>query len=221
MKFVINDKLVLSRPPEGPVASYIVSFAEWLIDRGYGVVSLRNQVLMATGFSKWLGQKEIELRSIRAEHTECYLLDRAHYRRPKRGDSAALRHLLDFLRSKDAIAEEVHLERSPSPIEQQVLAYESFLQDARALARPTIINYLPIVRDFLNYRFGGDEVTLAQLRAVDITEFVQQKVSRINMRSAKIITTALRSFLSYARYRGDITSDLAAAVPIVANWSRL
>ena len=29
----------------------------------------------------------------------------------------------------------------------------------------------------------------------------------------------MRSFLQYARYRGDVTLDLAAAVPIVANWS--
>ena len=62
-------------------------------------------------------------------------------------------------------------------------------------------------------------MSLAQLRAVDVTDFVQKRVSRLNMRRAKIMTTALRSFLSYARYRGDITSDLAAAVPIVANWS--
>src|ERR1700674_4840010 len=33
------------------------------------------------------------------------------------------------------------------------------------------------------------------------------------------MTTALRSFLRYARYRGDIRLDLAAAVPPVANWS--
>ncbi len=33
------------------------------------------------------------------------------------------------------------------------------------------------------------------------------------------MTTALRSFLRYARYRGDIKIDLAAAVPTVANWS--
>ena len=33
------------------------------------------------------------------------------------------------------------------------------------------------------------------------------------------MTTALRSFLRYARYRGEITLDLAAAVPVVANWS--
>jgi site-specific recombinase XerD len=219
MKFVINDNLVLSRPPEGPVASYIVSFAEWLINRGYGIVSLRNQVLMAVGFSKWLGQKGIELKSIGAEHTERYLLDREHYRRPKLGDGAALRHLVAFLRSKNGIAEEIEVEHSPSPIEQHVLAYEAYLQDARALSHQTITNYRPIVRDFLSYRFGDGEVSLAQLRAVDITEFVQWKVSRLNMRRAKIMTTALRSFLSYARYRGDITSDLAAAVPIVANWS--
>jgi integrase/recombinase XerD len=33
------------------------------------------------------------------------------------------------------------------------------------------------------------------------------------------MTTALRSFLHYARYRGDITLDLVAAIPSVANWS--
>ena len=98
-------------------------------------------------------------------------------------------------------------------------AYEQYLQHARALSRQTIINYRPVVRDFLNFRFGGGEVSLAQLRAVDVTNFVQKKISRLNMRRAKIITTALRSFLAYARYRGDISSDLAEAVPIVANWS--
>ena len=33
------------------------------------------------------------------------------------------------------------------------------------------------------------------------------------------MTCALRSFLKYARYRGEVVLDLAAAVPIVANWS--
>lgn len=216
MKCFINDDLALSRPPEGPVASYIVPFAEWLGDRGYGL-SMRNQVLLAAGFSKWLGQKGIELSDISGDHPGRYLLDRAQ--RPKLGDTAALRHLLAFLRSQNAIAEEIEAEYNPSPVEQHVQAYERYLHHARALSGQTIINYRPVVRDFLNFRFGGGEVSLAQLRAVDVTDFVQRKVSRLNMRRAKIITTALRSFLSYVRYRGDVTSDLAAAVPIVANWS--
>ncbi len=33
------------------------------------------------------------------------------------------------------------------------------------------------------------------------------------------MTSALRSFLKYTRYRGEVILDLAAAVPIVANWS--
>ena len=217
MKYVINDDLALSRPPEGPVASYIVPFAEWLGDRGYGLVSMRNQVLMAAGFSKWLGQKGIELSDISGDHPGRYLLDRAQ--RPKLGDDAALRHLLAFLRSQNAIAEEIEVDHSPSPVEQHVQAYERYLQDVRALSRQTIINYRPVVRDFINFRFTDGVVSLARLRAVDVTDFVQKRVSRLNMRRAKIMTTALRSFLSYARYRGDIISDLAAAVPVVANWS--
>jgi site-specific recombinase XerD len=39
------------------------------------------------------------------------------------------------------------------------------------------------------------------------------------MKRAKLMTTALRSFLNYGRYLGEVSLDLAAAVPIVANWS--
>ncbi|MFZ3033574.1 MAG: site-specific integrase [Parvibaculum sp.] len=218
MKYRINDNFALSRPPEGPVASYIISFSESLVGRGYSLVSTRNQVQMAAGFSSWLRQNRIDLADIRGEHAGHYLQERTQFRRPKRGDNAALRHLLDFLRSVGAIREEVEDERQPAPIELHLQAYESYLRDARALNRQTIINYRPVVRDFLNFRFGDGAVSLAALRAADVTDFVQKRTSRLNIRSAKIMTTALRSFLSYARYNGDITSDLAAAVPIVANW---
>lgn len=73
------------------MATYIIPFAEWLGDRGYGLVSMRNQVLMAAGFSSWLRQEGIALSDINGEHPERYLLDRAQ--RPKLGDDAALRHL--------------------------------------------------------------------------------------------------------------------------------
>jgi integrase/recombinase XerD len=217
MKHFINDDVVLSRTPEGPLANYVVPFSEWLRDRGYALVSMRNQVLMAAGFSQWLRHKGIELSDINGVHCGLYLLARTQ--RPKRGDRAALRHLLGFLRSHNAIAKEIEADNNRSSTEQHVLAYVRHLHDVRALARPTIDNYRPVVREFLNFRFRDGDVSLAQLRAVDVSNFVQSKISRINMRSAKNITTALRPFLSYARYRGDITSDLAAAVPIVANWS--
>ena len=47
MRRSINNGFALSQPPEGPVASYVIPFAEWLADRGYGLVSTRKQVLLA------------------------------------------------------------------------------------------------------------------------------------------------------------------------------
>ena len=57
MKYVVNDQLVLSRPPEGPLAGHIVSFAK---------STIRNQVLIATGFSQWLRRERIGLSCIGA-----------------------------------------------------------------------------------------------------------------------------------------------------------
>jgi hypothetical protein len=43
------------------------------------------------------------------------------------------------------------------------------LRDARALARATIINYVPFIHDFLRDCFGSEEVKLSRL---DAAEFV-------------------------------------------------
>jgi site-specific recombinase XerD len=93
------------------------------------------------------------------------------------------------------------------------------LRDARALARSTIVNYVPFIRGFLTDRFGDGPIRLARLSAGDVVRFVQRQARQLHLKRAKLLTAALRSFLRYARYRGEVARDLAAAVPIVANWS--
>jgi site-specific recombinase XerC len=94
-----------------------------------------------------------------------------------------------------------------------------YLREERALANATIVNYLPFVGELLTQRFGTSEVQLSELRASDVVGFVQRRVHQLHLKRAKLMATALRSFLQYARYRGDLTLDLAAAIPPVANWS--
>jgi site-specific recombinase XerD len=60
---------------------------------------------------------------------------------------------------------------------------------------------------------------LSRLSARDVVRFVQQQAPHLHLKRAKLLTSALRSFLRYARYRGEVALDLAAAVPVVANWS--
>jgi site-specific recombinase XerD len=139
--------------------------------------------------------------------------------RPCRGDAAALSHLIDFLRREGVIPAEKIAAPRLTPAERCVQAYEQYLREMRALARATIVNYMPFIRDFLNGCFGDGRVTLSRLGAGDVVRFVQRQASRLHLKRAKLMTTALRSFLRYVRFRGDITLDLVAAVPVVANWS--
>jgi integrase/recombinase XerD len=216
---VINSQVVLSQPLEGPLVPYIGSFAESLSEQGYAPYSIHRYVLLAACFSRWLKHKGIGLRRICADHRAQYLRYRARRLRPCRGDAAALSNLIDFLRLAGAIPAEKRSVERLTPVARCAHAFEQYLLDVRALACPTISNYLPFVHSFLDDRFGHGPVNLSRLRAGDVVGFVQHQAPRLQRKRAKLMTSALRSFLRYARYLVDVTRDLAAAVPIVANWS--
>ena len=219
MKCVINDQVVLSRAPDGPLAVHIGAFATSRSAQGYARYSVHRQVLLAACFSHWLRQHGVTLRQIRSDHSARYLRDRARYVRPCQGDAAALRSLLEFLRHEGVMAAEKIPTPRLTPAERYAYAYGQYLRDARALASATVINYVPFIRGCLQDQFGAGPLRLARLSAGDVVRFVQRQAQRLHLKRAKLLTSALRSFLRYARYRGAVTLDLAAAVPIVANWS--
>jgi site-specific recombinase XerD len=94
-----------------------------------------------------------------------------------------------------------------------------YLREVRGLAEATIVNYVPFVASFLKDRFGDSPLALSHLCASDVARFVLRQAPRLHRKRAKLLTSALRSFLQYVRYRGKTKLDLAAAVPVVADWS--
>jgi len=218
VKCTITNQVVLSRAPDGPLAAHIDAFAGSRSALGYARSSIQRQVRLAAGFSDWLKHQGVALLRVGANHAVRYLRDRARRVRPGLGDAAVLQHLLEFLRREGVIAAEKIAARRLTPAERCAQAYAQHLRDARALAKATIINYVPFIRQFLTDRFGDGPVRLARLKAADVVRFVQRQAPQLHLKRAKLLTTALRSFLRYARYRGAVARDLAAAVPIVANW---
>lgn len=108
----------------------------------------------------------------------------------------------------------------PTPARRVRQEFERYLQHERGLASASIRLYGDAVGRFLDHIFGHSEVRLGELRAADIVRFVQAEAARLqHPKRAKNVTSALRSFLQYGRYRGDIVDDLHACVPTVANWS--
>jgi len=188
-------------------------------EQGYARYSLYRQVLLAACFSEWLRKRDVALGGITSDYPRRYLRYRARKVRLSRGDAAALRHLLDFLCHERVIPTKKLPARPLTSAERCAQAYEQYLREARGLAKATLINYVPFIRSFLKDRFGSGPVTLSHLCARDVVGFVQRQASRLHPKRAKLLTSALRSFLQYARYRGKVRLDLAAAVPIVPNWS--
>ncbi len=219
MKHVIDHQVVLAQVPEGPLAPWLKGFADAVSDQGYARWSIGRRILLAAGFSRWLEQESIDLRSIGSEHPEQYLRYRARRLRVHPGDPSALRHLLDYLRIEAVIPAETIPVHPETEIQRCVQTCEHYLREARGLAPATILNYAPFVRAFLEHRFGTGQVTLSSLRAGDVVDFVQRMAPGMDRKRAKIMTTALRSFLQRPRYRDEAVPDLVAAVPIVANWS--
>src|SRR2546426_8335165 len=186
MRYIVNDQVVLSRPLEGPLAAYIDPFAKWASEQGYAFCSLRRQVLLAACFSRWLGQKDVRMQSVSSEQAVQYLRYRARRVQIHKGDSAALRYLIEFLNREGVTPVEETAEPRPNPVEQCAGEFESYLRKERVLAEATIINYMPHIRGFLKHRFGDGTVQLSRLCAGDVVGFVQHQAPRLHPKRSKL-----------------------------------
>src|SRR5579859_6608903 len=207
------------RPPEGPLAAFIRPFSDWVVAQGYRLDSLQQRVRIASDFSRWLGRRALQAPDIRIQHSDHYLRYRRRRRKVVPGDVVALGQFRDYLCKLGAIAPERIDSGSVTAARRCVREFEHYLREERLLAAPTIINYVLFAGEFLKDRFGTGPVDLSQLCAADIISFVRRRAPRLHAKRAKLLTTALRSFLRYGCYLGQIRADLITAVPIVASWS--
>jgi integrase/recombinase XerD len=111
-----------------------------------------------------------------------------------------------------------NLVRDRSPLANILNRYEKHLRSEQGLATATVLNYQSDVRKFLADRFREGPFLFRELKASDISNFVLKHCHGMGVRTAQLMTTALRSFLRYLFQRGKIQADLAASVPTVADW---
>ena len=219
MKFVVDCDIVLSWAPSGPIATYLAPFAKLLRQQGYAPQTVHRQVLLSAAFSEWLARRQPALRRISSDLALQYLRYRFRHVQPSRGDAAALKHVLAFLRSEGAIPAEKTAACPATSAERCARRYEEHLREACGLSQSTIINYVPFVLDFLKECFGTGRVVWSELCAHDVVRFVERQARRLHPKRSKLLTSALRSFFRFARYRGKVKLDLGAAVPVVPHWT--
>ena len=217
MEQFFKDRGTLLRMREGPLGAYVDAFAQQLGDEGYAKASSRYALRLVADVGRWLRRRRLNAQQLTPELLECYLQCRSHHSHLRSGNAAILRRLLNFLRQKGIVAQSPPIESTPAQrLEEE---FGLYLERERRLAPATVFHYRVFARRFLAHCFADREVRCDRLCAADVMCFVQREAARLHPKRSKLMTTALRSFLQYARYRGLISIDLCRSVPAVANWS--
>jgi len=97
--------------------------------------------------------------------------------------------------------------------------FARYLKRDHGLGDITIVSYVRTAHQFLLWRFGHAEPRLSELSVTDAIAFVQNKAKRMGPLALKNVVTALRSFLRYGQFLGEVSAGLATAVPAVASWA--
>jgi site-specific recombinase XerD len=205
--------------PLGPLSPYIESYASLIRDQGYDPDTIRLQLRVIGRLDQWLQRYGYRIRSLNESLIEQFFRRALKRRWSNPSHPATLRRLLTQLRSIGAIplGEDA---KPKSPAQSVVDDYRRHLLDQQALSEETVRSYDRCVTEFLTYRFGTGPLELSQLRASDVTEYVQRKAAGHGQSMVNILVCGLRSFFRYLRYTGHVDTDLAMVVPKVARWSQ-
>jgi len=200
------------------LSEHLDAYAAGVAEQGYAHHSIRQQIVVIADFSRWLKRKQIDAQALNSEVVDRFLRLRRRQQRVRRGDPKALQRLLAMLRQTGVVKPDKPpvADNARSRITSEFRRY--LLQEC-GRSPATLLNYVPVIEEFLSERFHDRTPNLAMLRAADVTGFVMRHARHLSPVRAKLMATALRSFFRYLRHRGAIATDLAGCVPTVPNWS--
>jgi site-specific recombinase XerD len=199
-----------------PFGPYVEGFAAQLAIQGYAAATTKEKLRLIAHLGRWLKRHGLPLVALDEERVRQFLDDHGRTQL-RRGDGPTCRMLLGYLRELGSISPPTEI-INDTPLRRIEFGFTHYLVTERGLSTATVINYSPTVHRFLEEHFGSGEVALGELSPQDVHRFLLRHAPRVSRGRAKLMVTALRSFFGFLRQRGDITSDLAGAIPAVTNW---
>ncbi|SAL86396.1 integrase family protein [Caballeronia arvi] len=208
----------LLHAPSGPLAAHIDPFGKHLNEQGYDRVYIGHQLRYVARFSRWLKANHIQIDGVVDEHANRFVARYATASAIQAGFRATIFRFITYLRQHGAISDPPVVTET-TEVGRIITAYSRYLRDDQGLSTATSVQYVPFAEQFLINRFGTGAIRLSTLNAADVISSIREQASRLGPARARCATIALRSFMRFLKYRGDIKLDLAAAVPAVPNWS--
>jgi site-specific recombinase XerD len=217
LEHFFDNPVVVERLRSNPLSPHLDSFAASLAALGYARFTGRAQIDLLARMGRWLAGSEFTVADLDEQIVSRFFDEVRCQGHQRRGDRGTGCRFLEHLRRGGVI---------PMPegvSDQQPLAliegrYAHYLKVERGLSTDTVHNYVPFIHRFLVERFGDEALQPGALKASDASAFILRHARSLSPGRAKLMVTVLRSFLRFLLQRGEIDTDLAAAVPAVAGW---
>lgn len=193
---------------------HLRAFATSLVEDGYTDYTVQLKLGLLVCLGRWLQSTNRSITDLNEQLLEAFL-KRKH--RERKGDLKTVKEFLDHLR-RQKVVPAPNLPRDNSPLAHILNQYEAHLRTERGLVACTIHEYQSFIRKFLLERFRSRPLLLKAMKASDISDFVLRHTPRMGVPSARMMTTAFRSFFRFLFEQGEVRADLASSVPRVANW---
>lgn len=209
---------VLARLHQNPLQPHLEELATTLYEQGYARRSIQDCVLAGDKFGWWLQQQGCVGTEIDETLLERYITGLKRYRSGKRCKAAAgLNHLFRILRQHGVVVER-QAATPMAPADHWLARYEQHLEQAMGATVSTRQCYRPIVRQFITKCSISGEINWASLSAETVTEFVCEQATPRQGHGRKKPSVAVRSFLRFLVFEGEINTGLEAAAPSPPQW---
>ncbi len=215
-----GEDIMTTLPPknmcQGPLGSIMPAYAALLLQQGYKQSSVHLELLFLTDLNQWLHRQRLQVTDLTEPTVHRYLRSRHQRFRRRRDVPSILKKFLRLLHTQGLLPNQ-----APPPLDPRQRVeqdFDRYLSEERGLSIANRKIHRFFIQRFLSAQFSSKPVRFTSLQAKDVIRFIRNQVLHLSPGRAARMGTVLRSFFRYLRHRGDITTDLAACIPAIANW---
>jgi site-specific recombinase XerC len=204
------------RRKAGALAAHVDGYRDWLAQRGYTPLTVRNMLKDLGQVGLWLRRERLDVADLSEDRLREYLVDRRRAGRRRLAGARGWLPLLTFLREA-GVAPEAQV--ASTPLDSLLGRYRCWMQRERGLSESTMLRYQNTARRFLTeHAMHCGEFTPERLTGADLNAFLLRECGRVSSGSAKGRVAELRSLMRFLHLSQATPIRLGAAVPPVGGW---
>ncbi len=211
---------VSGRVQENPLGPYLEELAAGLREQEYAPSSIQSYLRAGAKFGRWLERQGCDVAAgagIDDAVLTDYVSGLARYRSGKRPKAAeGLTHLFRHLRNRGVVGQPQT--RLVTPVDQWLTRYDDYLEHVVGATISTRERYRPILRRFVSACCGAPECSWRNVTAPAVSEFVGREAALRQGHGRRVPSVAVRSFLRFLVFQGEIRPGLEAAAPTPPQW---